>query len=91
MSSPSRAVASGSCPAPATTPGKAGAIWVPRRERSTQMAAVDGEGGRKPSHFGSATQARGRAGLGTVWVSIGSGRVHVTGHAFHPAAVPSRR
>jgi hypothetical protein len=63
-SSPSIAVASGSCPAPATASGNAGAISVPRLERSTTRPASTETRALNPSHFGSPRPARPQIGPG---------------------------
>jgi hypothetical protein len=74
---------SGSCPPPVTTSGNAGPISVPRLERSTTFPASTETSARNPSHFNSAAHPGRRRGSGTGALSIGSGSVHVTHHAFH--------
>lgn len=85
-SSPSSAVASGSCTAPAPISGNAGSISVPRLERSITWPASTESRALKPSYFGSPADPGSSAGSDTGAASIGSGSVHVTAHAFHPAA-----
>lgn len=90
-SSPSSAVASGSCAVPATTSGKAGPISVPRLERSTTLPASIETRACHLSYFGSPARPGSSAGSDTGAASIGSGGVHVTAHAFHPARPSANR
>ncbi len=54
-----------------------------RPERSTTVPASAKTAARNPFHLGSATHSVGGSGLSTATVSIGSGRDHITGQAFH--------
>jgi hypothetical protein len=71
--------------------GKAGPISVPRLERSTIRPASIETRACHLSCFGSPAHPGSSAGSDTGAASIGSGSVHVTAHAFHPARPSANR
>jgi len=71
--------------------GKAGPISVPRLERSSIRPASIETRACHLSYFGSPAHPGSSAGSDTGAASIGSGSVHVTAHAFHPARPSANR